>query len=68
MIKQNYPINTNTLQKLGIDALTEKLGVVGTIEFMRMFDAGHGDYTKERKQLFENLTIEKIYNEIKDTV
>jgi hypothetical protein len=66
MIKQNVPINANTLQKLGIDALTEKLGVVGMVEFMRLFDTGHGDYTKERKQLFENLTIEDICKEIEE--
>ena len=64
MIKQTHPIDANTLQKLGIDALTEKLGVVGMIEFMRLFDIGYGDYTKERQQLFEHLTIDDICNEI----
>ncbi|MCL2040395.1 MAG: hypothetical protein FWG85_08230 [Bacteroidetes bacterium] len=64
MIKQNYPIDANTLQKLGIDALTEKLGAVGMIEFMRLFDAGYGDYTKDRHKMFEHLTIDDICNEI----
>ena len=64
MIKQSYPIDANTLQKLGIDALTEKLGPVGMIEFMRMFDMGHSDYTKERQKLFGHLTVEDICNEI----
>ena len=56
MIKQNYAIDANTLQKLGIDALTEKLGPVGMIEFMRLFDMGYGDYTKDRQQLLEHIT------------
>jgi hypothetical protein len=49
----------------GIDALTEKLGPVGMVEFMRQFDSGYGDYTKERRTWLDNLTIEDISNEIK---
>ena len=64
MINQNQPINANTLQKLGIDALTEKLGAVGMIEFMRMFDMGYGDYTKDRQNIIGHLTIDEICNEI----
>ena len=64
MINQNQPISANTLQKLGIDALTEKLGAVGMVEFMRMFDMGYGDYTKDRQNTIGHLTIDEICNEI----
>ena len=54
----------NSIRRLGINALTEKLGPVGMIEFMRQFDAGYGDYTKERHSWLDKLTIEDINNEI----
>jgi hypothetical protein len=55
----------NTIRKLGIEALNEKLGPVGMVEFMRQFDSGYGDYTKERHNWLAGLTIEDISNEIK---
>jgi DNA-directed RNA polymerase len=55
----------NSIRKLGIDALTEKLGPIGMVEFMRQFDSGYGDYTKERHTWLDNLTIEDINSEIK---
>lgn len=37
------------IQKMGIKALTERLGVVGTLKFLRQFDnGGVGDYTREK--------------------
>jgi hypothetical protein len=55
----------NTIRKLGIDALTEKLGPIGMIEFIRQFDSGYGDYTKEHHAWLDDLTIEDISDEIK---
>jgi hypothetical protein len=54
----------NSIRKQGIDALTEKLGPIGMVEFMRQFDSGYGDYTKERHAWLDSLTIEDISNEI----
>ena len=65
MSDQTLTRDMNSIRKLGIDALTEKLGPVGMIEFMRQFDSGYGDYTKERHMWLDNLTIEDINNEIK---
>jgi hypothetical protein len=47
-------------------ALNEKLGPLGMIEFMQQFDSGYGDYTKERHNWLNNLTIEDIQNELKN--
>lgn len=49
-----------TIRRMGIEALTEKLGSVGMVEFIRQFDSGYGDYTKERHQWLDNLDIEAI--------
>ena len=54
----------NSIRRLGINALTERLGPVGMIEFMRQFDTGYGDYTKERHSWLDKLTVEDINNEI----
>ena len=40
----------------GWKALTERLGPAGAMRFMMQYDPGHGDYTKERHQLFAALT------------
>ena len=65
MISQKLTKDINAIKRLGIDALTEKLGPIGMIEFMRQFDSGYGDYTKERHAWLDNLTIDDIINEIK---
>ena len=64
MISQVYTKDVNSIRRLGINALTEKLGPIGMVEFMRQFDSGYGDYTKERCSWLDNLSIEEISNEI----
>ena len=51
-----------TIRRMGIEALTEKLGSVGMVEFIRQFDSGYGDYTRERHQWLDNMDIEAIVN------
>jgi hypothetical protein len=54
----------NAIRKLGIEALAEKLGPIGMVEFLRQFDSGSGDYTNERHQWLDHLSIEEIGNEL----
>ena len=49
-----------TIRRMGIEALTEKLGPVGMVEFIRQFDSGYGDYTKERHEWLDGINIETI--------
>ena len=56
--------DANTIRKLGISALTEKLGPIGMVEFMRQFDPGYGDYTKERHAWLDHLSIDDIVSEM----
>ena len=65
MIEQALVKDMNSIRRLGIEALTEKLGPIGMVEFMRQFDSGYGDYTKERHIWLDNLTVEDISKEIK---
>jgi hypothetical protein len=51
------------VQEAGFQALLEALGPVNAIRFLRQFDKGHGDYTKERHAWLKDLTIEDIMRE-----
>ncbi len=50
----------STIRKKGIEALTEKLGPVGIVEFIRLFDSGYGDYTKERHEWLDAENVADI--------
>ncbi len=44
----------------GWKALTERLGPAGAMRFMMQYDPGHGDYTKERQEIFADLDVEDL--------
>lgn len=44
----------------GWKALTERLGAAGAMRFMMQYDPGHGDYSKERHEMFADLTIDAL--------
>jgi hypothetical protein len=46
------------IRREGWKALTERLGAAGAMRFMMQYDAGYGDYAKERQDLFGSLTID----------
>lgn len=48
----------------GWKALTERLGPAGAMRFMMQYDPGHGDYTKERQEIFAEMTIDGLLNAI----
>lgn len=49
----------------GWKALTERLGPAGAMRFMMQYDPGHGDYTKEREEIFADLTLEDLIASIR---
>ena len=55
----------STIRKRGIEALTEKLGSVGMVEFIRQFDSGYGDYTRERREWLDDSDVQSIGKQIK---
>jgi len=50
----------------GWEALVKELGYAGATKFILLYEPGEGDYTKDRKKLFEDFTIEKILKELKE--
>jgi hypothetical protein len=49
----------------GWKALTERLGPAGAMRFMMQYDPGHGDYTKERREIFADLELEELITSIR---
>jgi len=48
----------------GWKALTEALGPAGAMRFMMQYDPGYGDYTQERREIFADLTIDTLLEDI----
>lgn len=53
------------IRQQGYKALVDALGVAGTLKFLQQLEAGYGDYTKERHQWLDRLTIEDFHNYVK---
>lgn len=52
------------LQRKGFKALVDALGIVDAIRFIHQYDSGSGDYTKERHQWLDRLTMDDILVDI----
>lgn len=46
-------------------ALIREIGVVDTIRFLNQFRTGSGDYTAERKELFRDMSVKDVIDDIK---
>lgn len=55
----------NLIRKMGLESLTKELGPIGMAYFLRQYDMGEGNYTKEREELLKDMTIEDIEKELK---
>ena len=51
----------------GWRALTERLGPAGAMRFMMQYDPGHGDYSKERHEIFDGVTMDELSKSIEET-
>ena len=47
------------------ELLVREIGIVDALRFFSQFNTGTGNYTKERNQWLDNLTLEQITSEIK---
>jgi len=56
---------TNEISNEAINLLLGKLGAEKTLRFINQFTAGSGDYTKDRKNLYRNKSLDQIVSEIK---
>lgn len=49
------------------EVLIRELGIADTLRFLGQFRTGMGDYTVERRQRLDDLSLEGIVKEIKTT-
>lgn len=52
------------LNRKGFKALVDALGYADAVRFIRQFDNGSGDYTKERHKWLDKLTLDDIWADI----
>ncbi len=53
------------LNKQAIEILIREMGVVDAFRFLGQFDSGLGNYTEERHQWLDDLSLEDITSQIK---
>jgi hypothetical protein len=58
-------LNPNIIRNEGYRALLQELGAANTAIFLRQFDGGSGDYTKERQNNLDENSIDLIADRIK---
>ena len=59
-MKRRRHMTPEEIEREGLLALNERLGVVGAVRFLRLAGFTHGDYTKERKKLLKGLSLEDL--------
>lgn len=53
------------INEQAIRLLVREMGAADAARFISQFTTGYGDYTKERKELFKDLTIDEVVEEIR---
>ena len=53
------------IRQQSLEALTKALGPVGMVRFLQQFELRGGDYTHDREQWLQGVTVEQAVAEIK---
>ena len=48
------------IHQAGLAVLARELGPVGLIRFLQQYELGSGDYTRDRHQWLDRLTLEEV--------
>lgn len=57
---QLQTMSPNQIRKAGIAALAKSLGPAGMARFIQQFDMGTGDYTKDRSNWLNQMSLDNI--------
>ncbi len=55
----------NEITTIAIHILSNEIGLENTIRFLNQFTTGYGNYTEERRNLFEEMSVSDIVKKIK---
>ena len=58
--------NPAQLRKVGMSVLTSELGAVGAAYFIRQFSTGQGDYTLERGNLLQGISLDEVVKNVQE--
>jgi len=53
------------IREAALSIISRELGPVGLLRFLRQYETGYGDYTKDREELLKDETVESIAARIK---
>lgn len=54
------PANLYQIRQKGLEVLHRELGPIAMIRFLQQYQVGEGDYTKERHQWLDKMSMEDI--------
>jgi len=57
--------NLSEITQQSIEVLFKEVGIANTIRFLNQFSTGYGNYTEERENLFEDLTLNEVLAQFK---
>ena len=60
-------MTANQIYELGIEALLNKLGPVGTIRFLHQYETGRGNYSVDRQEWLTAPDVETLVNQIQQS-
>jgi hypothetical protein len=53
-------LTQDEIYRRGLEALRERLGRAGMVRFLQQFEAGHGDYARERHEWVDRVTFDDL--------
>jgi hypothetical protein len=59
-------LNPAELRAAGCKALASALGPVGMARFLRQFEQGNGNYTRDRKEWLNNQSVQTVAQRIRN--
>lgn len=63
-MRRTRRLSDKEIDRLGYEALVEKLGPVGATRYIGLWlERSSDDYAKIKEQIFKHMTVEEIYNE-----
>lgn len=60
----NKPLTLEEIRREGTKALIDRLGVADTLRFFMQYEHGEGDYTKDRHQWLDSLSVDEIVDRL----
>lgn len=61
-------LETKPLAEITREALRtlfQEIGIVNTVRFLNQYTVGYGNYTREREQLYDDMTLDEIIADMK---